>query len=110
MTKDGLGGFFPASSFIDMGLVEHSGHAHAPQRAPVKDRLPSCSGCLCSVAAINSAGLTGQSSEAPNHLQIFEAIENDIKMVKMMKMHLKMQSSLQPSWNSSGAGGVGSWP
>ena len=27
--------------------------------------MPSCSGCLCSVAAINSSGLTGQSSEAP---------------------------------------------
>ena len=33
--------------------------------SPRLDQLPSCSGCLCSVAAINSSGLTGQSSEAP---------------------------------------------
>jgi len=64
--QDGLGGFFPASNYIDLGLFEHAGDATATQRAPVKlDQLPSCSGCLCSVSAINSAGLTGQSSEAP---------------------------------------------
>ncbi|CAK8995399.1 unnamed protein product [Durusdinium trenchii] len=64
--QDGLGGFFPATNFIDLGLFEHVGHPGATQRAPVRvDQLPSCSGCLCSVAAINSAGLSGQSLEAP---------------------------------------------
>lgn len=64
--QDGLGGFFPASNYIDLGLFEHVGEVAATQKAPVKlDQLPSCSGCLCSVAAINSSGLTGQSSEAP---------------------------------------------
>eukprot|EP00913_Durusdinium_trenchii_P000560 g516.t1 len=66
LVQDGLGGFFPATNFIDLGLFEHVGHPGATQRAPVRvDQLPSCSGCLCSVAAINSAGLSGQSLEAP---------------------------------------------
>ncbi|CAJ1439778.1 unnamed protein product, partial [Effrenium voratum] len=64
--QDGLGGFAPADSFIDLGLFEHQGAGNAVQKASVRlDQLQSCSGCLCSVAAINSAGLTGQSREAP---------------------------------------------
>ncbi|CAE7276797.1 TTN, partial [Symbiodinium pilosum] len=62
--QDGLGGFFPADGFIDLGLFEHRGSR--TQKAPVKlDQLPSCSGAVCSVAAINAAGLTGCASEAP---------------------------------------------
>lgn len=34
--QDGLGGFFPASNYIDLGLFEHAGDATATQRAPVK--------------------------------------------------------------------------
>eukprot|EP00931_Biecheleriopsis_adriatica_P055809 TRINITY_DN33071_c0_g1_i1.p1 TRINITY_DN33071_c0_g1~~TRINITY_DN33071_c0_g1_i1.p1 ORF type:complete len:695 (+),score=137.55 TRINITY_DN33071_c0_g1_i1:72-2087(+) len=65
--QDGLGNFFPADGFIDLGLFEHRGSPAATQQAPVRlDQMPSCSGCLCSVAAINSAGLTGPSTtEAP---------------------------------------------
>ncbi|CAE6950495.1 unnamed protein product [Symbiodinium natans] len=64
--QDGLGGFFPADGFIDLGLFEHRSRGPRTQKAPVKfDQLPSCSGCLCSVAAINAAGLTGCASEAP---------------------------------------------
>jgi len=65
--QDGLGNFFPADNFLDLGLFEHRGGFTALQAAPVKlSQLPSCSGCLCSVAAINAAGLTGPSTkEAP---------------------------------------------
>eukprot|EP00435_Cladocopium_sp_Y103_P056942 s1999_g19.t1 len=34
--QDGLGGFFPASNYIDLGLFEHVGEATATQKAPVK--------------------------------------------------------------------------
>jgi hypothetical protein len=34
--QDGLGGFFPASNYIDLGLFEHVGEAAATQKAPVK--------------------------------------------------------------------------
>lgn len=65
--QDGLGNFFPADDFIDLGLFEHRGGAAAVQTAPIRlDQMPSCSGCLCSIAAINAAGLTGPSTtEAP---------------------------------------------
>ncbi|CAE8606579.1 unnamed protein product, partial [Polarella glacialis] len=65
--QDGLGNFFPSEGFIDLGLFQHQAGPRATQRAPVRlDALPACSGCLCSVAAINSRGLTGASTrEAP---------------------------------------------
>lgn len=34
--QDGLGGFFPASNYIDLGLFQHAGAATATQKAPVK--------------------------------------------------------------------------
>eukprot|EP00438_Fugacium_kawagutii_P017697 Skav211294 [mRNA] locus=scaffold2429:322049:325531:- [translate_table: standard] len=34
--QDGLGGFFPASNYIDLGLFQHAGPATATQKAPVK--------------------------------------------------------------------------
>ena len=34
--QDGLGGFFPASNYIDLGLFEHVGEVAATQKAPVK--------------------------------------------------------------------------
>ena len=36
LVQDGLGGFFPATNFIDLGLFEHVGHPGATQRAPVR--------------------------------------------------------------------------
>ena len=38
--QDGLGGFFPASNYIDLGLFEHVGEAAATQKAPVKFGAP----------------------------------------------------------------------
>ena len=38
--QDGLGGFFPASNYIDLGLFEHVGEATATQKAPVKFGSP----------------------------------------------------------------------
>ena len=58
---------------------------------PRLDQLPSCSGCLCSVSAINSAGLTGQSSEA-GHARPDSSVD-----------------SFLPLACGTGAGGLGSW-
>lgn len=61
------GDVFPAEGTVDLGLFEHSGDFAATQVAPIRiDALPDGVGCLCSVAALNAAGLTGPAtSEVP---------------------------------------------
>lgn len=81
--QDGLGNVFPADSWIDLGLSEHRGGPADVQRIPVRlDALPACSGCLCSVAALNAAGHMGPSTrevpvfwarrDSPNPVDIWE--------------------------------------
>jgi len=58
--SDSLGDTYPAEGWIDLGLTEHLGEPAEVQRASIqRDKLPDCSGCLCSVAALNAAGCTG---------------------------------------------------
>jgi len=58
-----LGNIYPSDGWIDLGLFEHGGEASDLQCAPIRlDALPSCSGCLCSIAALNAAGHTGPST------------------------------------------------
>lgn len=59
-----LGEVWPAEGWIDLGLVEHRGDQSAVQQAPLRlDAMPApCSGCLCSVSALSTAGLMGPST------------------------------------------------
>lgn len=58
-----FGDVVPADGWIDLGLYQHKGDANARQCAPVRlESFPGCYGCLCSLAAINSAGHTGQAT------------------------------------------------
>jgi len=60
---DRMGHVFPGDSWVDLGLFEHRGRPDAPQATSVHlGALPEGSGCICSVAALNSAGHTGNSS------------------------------------------------
>jgi len=65
--RDSFGDVFPADGWIDLGLFEHRGQPADMQLAPLMlDALPRCTGCLCSVAALNGAGHLGPSTpEAP---------------------------------------------
>lgn len=56
-----LGDVVCGEGWIDLGLFEHKNSPADSQCAPLcLDALPAaCSGCLCSVAAINDAGHTG---------------------------------------------------
>lgn len=59
-----LGEAFPAEGWMDLGLFEHRGDPEVPQRSPLRlEALPPCSGCLCSIAALNSAGQVGPATE-----------------------------------------------
>jgi len=57
------GQIFPAEGWIDLGFFEHRGAQTEIQRSPLRlDALPACSGCLCSLSALNSSGHTGPST------------------------------------------------
>jgi len=64
---NGTGDTYPGESSIDLGLTVHQGGPTELQNTSVQcDRLPQCPGCLCSIAALNAAGITGPStSEVP---------------------------------------------
>uniref|UniRef100_A0A7S1QC13 Fibronectin type-III domain-containing protein n=1 Tax=Alexandrium catenella TaxID=2925 RepID=A0A7S1QC13_ALECA len=57
---NGLGNACPGESSIDLGLTVHQGGPEDVQSTYVQcDRLPPCPGCLCSVSALDAAGMTG---------------------------------------------------
>jgi len=61
--QDAFGNVFPADGWIDLGLLEHKGEPAEMQTSPIdRDAMPICSGCLCSVAALNTAGHLGPST------------------------------------------------
>lgn len=78
------GKVFPAEAWIDLGFFEHRGAASDVQRSPLRtDALPACSGCLCSLAALNSSGHTGPSTQEEQFLivQPPKPIRNDFSIV-----------------------------
>lgn len=59
LVQGSLGTICPSEQWIDLGLFEHKGAPDEEQHVPLqRDMLP----CLCSVAALSSAGLTGPST------------------------------------------------
>jgi len=59
-----LGEMWPGEGWIDLGLFEHRDDQTVPQSAPLTfEVFPECSGCLCSVSALNAAGLVGPSTQ-----------------------------------------------
>jgi len=59
-----IGEVWPAEGWVDLGLFEHWGDRSTSQQTPLRmDALPECSGCLCSVSALNAAGLVGPSTQ-----------------------------------------------
>eukprot|EP00929_Paragymnodinium_shiwhaense_P002437 TRINITY_DN102693_c0_g1_i1.p1 TRINITY_DN102693_c0_g1~~TRINITY_DN102693_c0_g1_i1.p1 ORF type:complete len:612 (+),score=96.09 TRINITY_DN102693_c0_g1_i1:82-1917(+) len=71
-----LGDVLPAEGWIDLGLTEHRPREFVQRTPLLLAALPVCGGCLCSVAAINSAGHMGPAtpeviviaSESPHHM------------------------------------------
>lgn len=60
---DSAGEVWPAESWVDLGLVEHRGDNNEPQQTPLRlEAMQGCPGCLCSVSALNTAGLLGSST------------------------------------------------
>lgn len=102
--QDSLGNFYPADGWIDLGLFEHKGNQLEMQRAPIqRDALPACSGCVCSVAALNAAGHTGASThEAPI---FFDDKSSDVREI------FELNSPESGAWSERGnshEGGSGS--
>jgi hypothetical protein len=65
--QDSHGEIWPAEGWVDLGLSEHQGGSSDTQYVPLRiEALPPCAGCLCSISALNTAGLVGPSTpEAP---------------------------------------------
>jgi len=78
--QDAFGNVFPADGWIDLGLLEHKGSPDEMQTSPIqRDAMPICSGCLCSVAALNTAGHLGPSTH--EETIFFDAPSSDTREI-----------------------------
>jgi len=78
--QDAFGNVFPADGWIDLGLLQHKGEPTEMQTSPIqRDAMPICSGCLCSVAALNTAGHLGPSTH--EETIFFDAAPSDTREI-----------------------------